>query len=152
MTVSADGRYLYGAPAAGLTLEGEVVIRPTTSHPDFDRYSFGLADEEGIEDMRVPLEGLSPLDDEGLATIDVSLTDLPSTTRLLNADVVLRLREGGGRAVERKLTLPVTPEGPMIGIKPEFEGDLAENTNAAFNLIALGPDGQRQALAAPAGS
>jgi len=148
VTVSADGRYLYGAPAAGLTLEGEVVIRPTTSHPDFDRYSFGLADEEGIEDMRVPLEGLSPLDDEGLASIDVSLTDLPSTTRLLNADVVLRLREGGGRAVERKLTLPVTPEGPMIGIKPEFEGDLAENTNAAFNLIALGPDGQRQALPA----
>ena len=39
------------------TLEGEVVIRPTTSHPDFARYSFGLADEEGIEDMRVPLEG-----------------------------------------------------------------------------------------------
>lgn len=147
-TVSADGRYLYGAPAAGLSLEGEVVIRPTTSHPDFDRYSFGLADEEGIEDMRVPLEGLSPLDDDGLATIDVSLTDLPSTTRLLNADVVLRLREGGGRAVERKLSLPVTPEGPMIGIKPEFEGDLAENTNAAFNLIALGPDGQRQALPA----
>lgn len=147
VTVSADGRYLYGAPAAGLTLEGEVVIRPTTSHPDFDRYSFGLSDEEGIEDMRVPLEGLAALDDEGLATIDVSLTDLPSTTRLLNADVVLRLREGGGRAVERKLTLPVTPEGPVIGIKPEFEGDLAENTNAAFNLIALGPDGQRQALA-----
>lgn len=147
VTVSADGRYLYGAPAAGLTLEGEVVIRPTTSHPDFDRYSFGLADEEGIEDMRLPLEGLDALDDDGLATIDVSLTDLPSTTRLLNADVVLRLREGGGRAVERKLTLPVTPEGPMIGIKPEFQGDLAENTNAAFNLIALGPDGQRQPLA-----
>ncbi|MDQ0423435.1 uncharacterized protein YfaS (alpha-2-macroglobulin family) [Peteryoungia aggregata LMG 23059] len=148
VTVSADGRYLYGAPAAGLTLEGEVVIRPTTSHPDFDRYSFGLSDEEGIEDMRVPLEGLDALDDDGLATIDVSLTDLPSTTRLLNADVVLRLREGGGRAVERKLSLPVTPDGPVIGIKPEFEGDLAENTNAAFNLIALGPDGQRQALPA----
>jgi len=148
VTVSADGRYLYGAPAAGLTLEGEVVIRPTTSHPDFDRYSFGLADEEGIEDMRLPLEGLDALDDDGLANIDVSLTDLPSTTRLLNADVVLRLREGGGRAVERKLSLPVTPEGPMIGIKPEFEGDLAENTNAAFNLIALGPDGKQQSLPA----
>ncbi|MCJ8240477.1 alpha-2-macroglobulin family protein [Peteryoungia algae] len=148
VTVSADGRYLYGAPAAGLTLEGEVVIRPTTSHPDFPRYSFGLADEEGIEDVRLPLEGLGVLDDDGLATIDVSLTDLPSTTRLLNADVALRLREGGGRAVERKLTMPVTPDGPVIGIKAEFEGDLAENSNAAFNLIALGPDGERQALPA----
>ena len=148
VTVSADGRYLYGAPAAGLTLEGEVVIRPTTGHPDFPRYSFGLADEEGIEDVRLPLEGLDVLDVDGLATIDVSLTDLPSTTRLLNADVALRLREGGGRAVERKLTMPVTPEGPVIGIKPEFEGDLAENSNAAFNLIALGPEDQRQALPA----
>ncbi|MGC4410861.1 hypothetical protein D4A92_03595 [Rhizobium rosettiformans] len=147
IAVSADGRYLYGAPAAGLTLEGEVVIRPTTSHPDFPRYSFGLSDEEGIEDMRLPLEGLDALDDDGLAEIDVALTDLPSTTRLLNADTVLRLRESGGRAVERTLTLPVTPDGPMIGIKPEFEGEVSENSNAAFNLIALGPDGERQALA-----
>ncbi|KPF43424.1 alpha-2-macroglobulin family protein [Rhizobium sp. AAP43] len=146
VTISADGNYLYGAPAAGLALEGELVVKPTTSHPDYARYSFGLADEEGIEDVRVSFEELAPLDEDGKGSIDVSLTELPSTTRLLNADVVLRLREGGGRAVERTLTLPVMPEGPVIGIKPEFEGELAENTNASFNLIAIGTDSARQPL------
>ncbi len=145
--VSIDGRYLYGAPAAGLSLEGEVNIRPTRSHPDYERYVFGLADEEAGEETQVPLEALEPLDEDGKTTFDVELGELPSTTQLLNAEVVLRLVEGGGRAVERKLTLPVHPEGPMIGIKPEFTGDLAENSIAKFNVIALGPDGKRQALA-----
>jgi uncharacterized protein YfaS (alpha-2-macroglobulin family) len=147
-TVNVEGRYLYGAPAAGLSLEGELVVTPTSNHPDYPSYSFGLSDEEDIEGVRVPFDGLYPLDDDGLASIDVAITDMPSTTRLLNADVVLRLREGGGRAIERKLTLPVMPEGPVIGIKPEFEGDVAENSTAAFNLIAIGPDARKQDLPA----
>jgi uncharacterized protein YfaS (alpha-2-macroglobulin family) len=28
----------------------------------------------------------------------------------------------GGRAVERRITLPVTPTGNMIGVKPLFQG------------------------------
>lgn len=144
--VAAEGLYLYGAPAAGLTLEGEVVVRPTTTHPDYAGYKFGLSDEEGVEDVQTTFEGLEPLDEDGKGTIEVALDELPSTTRLLNADVILRLREGGGRAVERKITLPVTPEGPVIGIKAEFEGEVPENSNAAFNLIAAGPDGARTAL------
>lgn len=144
--VAAEGLYLYGAPAAGLTLEGEVVVRPTTTHPDYAGYKFGLSDEEGIEDVQTTFEGLEPLDEDGKGAIEVTLDELPSTTRLLNAEVTLRLRESGGRAVERKLTLPVTPEGPVIGIKPEFEGEVPENSNAAFNLIAAGPDGARTAL------
>jgi uncharacterized protein YfaS (alpha-2-macroglobulin family) len=145
-TVTVDGRYLYGAPAAGLSLEGEVNIRPTTSNPAYERYIFGLSDEDEVEDVRVPLEALEPLDDDGKANIDIALSELPSTTKMLNAEVVLRLREGGGRAVERKLTLPVQSETALIGIKPEFIGELAENSNAAFNLIAVGPDGQKQAM------
>ena len=35
------------------------------------------------------------------------------------------MAEAGGRAVERKLTLPITPTAPMIGVKPLFTGKLA---------------------------
>ena len=65
---------------------------------------------------------------------------------MLNANIVVRMQEAGGRAVERSLTLPVRPEGSMIGIKPEFSGDLAENSVGKFHVIALDQNGQKQAM------
>ena len=145
-SVAVDGRYLYGAPAAGLELEGEVTIRPTRESTAFKGYSFGLADEEASEDTRLPLEELSPLDEEGKSTFDVLLDEVPSTTQLLDATVTVRMREAGGRAVERSLKLPVRAEGPMLGIKPEFEGELAENSVGKFRVIAVDPSGAKVAM------
>ncbi|MGV8935496.1 MAG: alpha-2-macroglobulin family protein [Allorhizobium sp.] len=147
VSVSVDGRYLYGAPAAGLALEGEVNLKPTRTSPDYERYQFGLDDEEAAEDSRIPLDALEPLDDDGQATFDVAVNEVPSTTQLLNAEIVVRMREGGGRAVERKLTLPVRAEGPMLGIKPEFSGALSEGALAKFHVIAIDPSGKKQAMA-----
>ncbi|WP_439271697.1 alpha-2-macroglobulin family protein [Pseudochrobactrum sp. HB0163] len=142
--IHADGRYLYGAPAEGLTLEGEVNIRPTRIWELFPKYVFGLADEEQPEDSRIPLDNLPALNGKGRADIAVFLEDLPVTTQRLNADIVVRMREGGGRAVERTLTLPIASESAMIGIKPEFESDsLAENTVAQFSVIVSNQQGQR---------
>src|SRR3546814_9097391 len=44
--VTVDGRYLYGAPAAGLSLEGEVMLKPVRQSEAFPGYQFGLNDEE----------------------------------------------------------------------------------------------------------
>jgi uncharacterized protein YfaS (alpha-2-macroglobulin family) len=56
--------------------------------------------------------------------------------------VIIRMAEPGGRAVERKLTLPVIPGGPMIGIKPLFSGrSLGEGENATFDVVFASPDG-----------
>ncbi|ASY59986.1 alpha-2-macroglobulin family protein [Sinorhizobium sp. CCBAU 05631] len=144
--VAVEGRFLYGAPAAGLTLEGEVTVRPTRENEAFKGYVFGLADEEASEDNRVPLEGLEPLDQDGKAVIALDLGEVPATTQLLNATVTVRMREGGGRAVERALTLPVKPDGPMIGIKPEFSGELAENSVGKFHVIAIDANGAKVAM------
>jgi len=145
--IAVDGRYLYGAPAAGLEIEGDVALKPTRQSAAFPGYFFGLADEEANEDSRTALEGLDVLDEDGKATFDVTLGEVPSTTQLLNADIVLRMKEAGGRAVERTLTLPVKSIGAMIGIKPEFSGDLAENSVGKFNVIAIDAAGQKQAMA-----
>ncbi|ODR92824.1 hypothetical protein A8M32_03160 [Sinorhizobium alkalisoli] len=144
--VAVDGRFLYGAPAAGLTLEGEVSVKPTRESEAFKGYFFGFADEETGEEARAPIEGLEPLDADGRAVFDVDLGEVPATTQLLNAKVTVRMREGGGRAIERSLTLPVRPQGAMIGIKPEFTGDLAENSVGKFHVIAVGPDGAKIAM------
>jgi uncharacterized protein YfaS (alpha-2-macroglobulin family) len=146
--VTVDGRYLYGAPAAGLSLEGEVTLKPTRAAKAFPGYSFGLADEEDDEsNNRVTLDDLPVLDENGHAVIEVAAPELPATTRRLDAVVTLRMREGSGRAVERSLTLPVRPETDMIGIKPEFEGELPQDTLASFNVIAVSPDDDRKPMA-----
>ncbi|WOS64861.1 alpha-2-macroglobulin family protein [Sinorhizobium fredii] len=144
--VAVDGRFLYGAPAAGLTLEGDVAVKPTRESEAFKGYVFGLADEEASEDSRVPLEGLEPLDADGKSVFAVDLGEVPATTQLLNATVTVRMREAGGRAIERALTLPVKPTGPMIGIKPEFSGDLAENSVGKFHVIAVDADGAKVSM------
>ena len=64
--VTVDGRYLYGAPAAELDLEGEMVIAPANERPGFAGYQFGLSDEE-VEASRQPLEDLPQTDDNGKA-------------------------------------------------------------------------------------
>ncbi|MGE3305788.1 MAG: alpha-2-macroglobulin, partial [Rhizobiaceae bacterium] len=145
--VSIDGRFLYGAPAAGLAIEGEVNLNTTRQWERFPGYQFGMADEEGQAATRIPLENLPALDDDGKAVVPVTIDQLPSTTRLIDAEVVVRMREGSGRAVERRTSLDVRPEGAMIGIRPNFEGDeVPEGGTAGFSVIATDSAGNRQAM------
>jgi uncharacterized protein YfaS (alpha-2-macroglobulin family) len=149
--VQVEGRYLYGAPAAGLSLEGEVNVSTTREWDGFTGYQFGLADEEGGDDdqtTRTELDEFPLTDEDGKAEFDVVIDDVPATTRLLTGEVVIRMREGGGRAVERTLELGIRSEGPVIGIKPEFEGGtVPEGSTANFKVIGVDPDGERQDLA-----
>ncbi len=144
--VNIDGRFLYGAPASGLALEGELRVSTLREREELSGYFFGLADEEKQTTLS-SLDGLPVLDKDGKATFEVHLGQTPSTTQLLKASIVTRMREGAGRAVERTLDLPVLPVDTMIGIKPDFDdGQMAENADAAFNIIAVNPEGSTQDL------
>src|SRR5262249_35692192 len=80
---------------------------------------------------------------EGVAMIPVRLPALPKSTRPLEADVILRLRESGGRSIERTLTLPVDTRSARIGIRPLFQGNqVGEGETAAFQAIVLGTEGK----------
>ncbi|HEY7245047.1 MAG TPA: alpha-2-macroglobulin [Xanthobacteraceae bacterium] len=143
--LSVEGRYLYGAPAAKLELEGEVVVAAASERPGFAGYQFGLADEE-VETTRQTLEGLLETDAAGKSSFPVALEKQPATTRPLEARVIVRMAEPGGRAVERKLALPVLPAGPMIGVKPLFSGrSLRDGENASFDVLLAAPDGTQLA-------
>ncbi|MBB3352933.1 hypothetical protein FHT70_002870 [Rhizobium sp. BK049] len=144
--ITISGKYLYGAPAVGLTLEGDVVVKPTRESAAYKGYLFGLADEETNEDSRLPIEGLPELDENGEASTDLTVGDLPATTQLLNATVYIRMQEAGGRAIERSLVLPVKNERASIGIKPEFSDELPENSIANFTVIGVDANGQKQEM------
>jgi uncharacterized protein YfaS (alpha-2-macroglobulin family) len=141
------GRFLYGAPAAGLQIDGEVRIAKAAERPGYPGYAFGLADsrddqEPGTES--IPLADLPETDAAGKAEFTVTLDKLPASTKPLEANVVVRLAEPGGRAIERKLTLPIVPGSPMIGVKPLFSGkSLGDNDIAKFDVVMVAPDGEQ---------
>jgi uncharacterized protein YfaS (alpha-2-macroglobulin family) len=143
--VTLEGRYLYGAAAAALDLDGEVTVKAAEARPGFAGYQFGGDEDDSQESAATqqPLEDLPQTDDNGKATFVVSLDKLPAANRLYEATVTVRMAEAGGRAVERSLTLPVTPAGPMIGVKPLFsERALGEGETATFDVVVVAPDGK----------
>jgi alpha-2-macroglobulin len=142
-SIKLAGRYLYGPPAVGLAIEGEIAVKLSKGDlPGFAGYKFGLADEQ-VAPVRKPLEGLPVTDAEGKADIAVLLPALPKTSRPLEADVILKLRESGGRTIERTVTLPVDLKSPRVGIRPLFKGGQAEEGEfARFEAIVAGADGK----------
>ncbi|MDO9412428.1 MAG: alpha-2-macroglobulin [Pseudolabrys sp.] len=139
--LSVDGRFLYGAPASALDLSGAVTITAAKERPGFAGYSFGLADDT-VTALRQELSDVPPTDANGKATLPVALESVPETSRPLEATITVSMAESGGRAVERKLTLPVAAEAGMIGVKPAFSGrSLADGANADFDVVFAAPDG-----------
>jgi len=142
VTLKVDGHFLYGAPASGLQLEGDILVAPAASRPGYAGYQFGVPDEEAANNERTPIEGLPEADANGVATFPVSLAKAPASARPQEAQIFIRMAEAGGRAVERKLVLPVAPPAAMIGVKPLFSGNsVAEGENANFDVAFVAPDG-----------
>jgi uncharacterized protein YfaS (alpha-2-macroglobulin family) len=146
--LKVDGHFLYGAPASGLQLEGDMLVAPAASRPGYAGYQFGVADEQTESNERTPIENLPEADANGVATFPVSLAKPPSSTRPQEAQIFIRMAEAGGRAVERKLVLPVAPAAAMIGVKPLFsDKSVAEGDKAKFDVAFVAPDGTSLARA-----
>lgn len=144
--LSVSGEFLYGAPASDLALEGDVVVTPVRDVAGEDGFVFGLEDEEA-QPVRETLTELPRTDETGAAGFAAALPALPSSTRPFEASFHIRMREGGGRAVEESLTLPMVPADPLIGVRPAFSGDaLGPGATARFDVIALGENAERTDL------
>ena len=131
--VKVDGHFLYGAPASNLQLEGDMLVAPAAERPGFPGYQFGVDDEQTTSNERTPIESLPESDANGVATFPVSLAKPPTSTRPQEAQIFIRMAEAGGRAVERKLVLPVAPTAAEIGVKPLFvDKNVAEGDKAVL--------------------
>jgi uncharacterized protein YfaS (alpha-2-macroglobulin family) len=142
-TIKAIGRYLYGPPAAGLVVAGDIVVKPAKELAGFPGYQFGPSDEK-VEPVRQAIEGLPVTGADGKADLSIGLPPIPKTSRPLEAEMILRLQEPGGRGVERTIKLPVDVRKPRIGIKPLFGTlGIGEGEAAGFEIVALDASGQR---------
>ena len=145
-TIKATGRYLYGPPAADLAIEGDILVKPSKKDVEgYPGFQFGQA-EETIEPVRKPLDAATTTDADGVAQVAITLPPVTQTAKPLEASVILRLRESGGRTIERTITVPVDLKQPRIGIKPLFKGtDLDEKQTASFEVVVLDGEGKRVA-------
>ncbi len=146
--IGIAARYLFGAPGADLPIEGDYRITAADGLADWPGYRFGKYNDS-FSPYYDSLYDAGQTDAEGNSTLFVTLPDLgPNSDRPLAARYAVRLTEGSGRPVERTIERPLFPAKPFIGIKPAFkDGVAAENADAAFDLIALGPDGKPAAMA-----
>jgi len=142
--INVAAEYLYGATAPDLDIEAEAILRPRSTLSAYPGYVFGRLDDS-IETDRRPLGSVGTTDEAGNAIAEVKLPEQRATTKLLEAQVILRLVDTNGRAVERSLTRPVLADGVRIGIKPEFDENdgLSEDSIAEFDLIAVSPEGKK---------
>jgi hypothetical protein len=143
-SLTVDGRYLFGAPAAGLDIEGDVSV--SADYQPFEQwkdYAFGLSDE-GVDTVQNSIGDLAQTDDKGHAEITMPLPQLPTTTRPLKASFTIRMKEAGGRGVVRTAALPILATGNMLGLKQE--GEAGEGGQAVFNAIAVDPEGKPVAV------
>ncbi|MGE3246286.1 MAG: alpha-2-macroglobulin [Beijerinckiaceae bacterium] len=141
--ITANARFLYGAPGSNLAVDGDLYIRLAGSFvPGFPGYRSGLADQE-FETIKTEIQAGEKTDAKGNIDLEIGIPEI-STQRPVEARFVLRAAEPGGRAVERVLTLPVRASKDFLAVKNAFD-TLREGTPATFNIIALKPDGTRVA-------
>ena len=142
--IAAVARYLYGAAGANLEITGDVQINAAgqSQLPALAGFAAGLQDEP-FETISNEIEDVATTDAKGTARILAPIPDV-TAARPLEAKIILRAGEPGGRAVERSLVLPILPKGGLIGVKRNFI-TLSDGAAASFDVIAIGADGARVA-------
>lgn len=146
--LSIDARYLYGAPAGGLEIKGEVQLRAVSGLADWPGYRFGRHDQR-FDRIGAGLPAGLRTDAQGKAIVEVRLPQVQQegrAVRPLEAQITARISEGSGRPVEREIVRALAPTGAMIGIKPLFDDALAEGALARFEVVSLGTNGAPEAM------
>ncbi len=142
-TMSVAARYLFGAPAVGLPVEGgiSIVARQPVDGP-YRGFVFGLSDENftPVNDRFTP--GVRT-DGDGRVEFDMAVPSVSETTLPLAAKISVTMSDGGGRPVERQIDVPLAATSPSIGIRPLFDGSAPEGGAAGFQLVALDEEGTR---------
>ncbi len=142
--LTVDARYLFGAPGADLTVEGDVILRPARTVDDWPGYRFGRYDDR--VGPRSTYFGGGVTDAKGRAVVTLELPETDAEGMPMQATVRARVADGSARPVEREVTAPVRPDGDVIAIKPLFEDVVAEGTEAAFDIVGLDGDLQPKAM------
>ncbi len=139
LTVSVQGVYLYGAPAAGNRIDGRV--RVAAKRELFDSlkdFEFGDADDGTYKDFWAIEESKLDAQGEGKITVENRWREVKSP---LEVRTVVSLYESGGRPVVRGISRTMWPAGALVGIRPLFDPRSVDAGPIRFEVVKAGPDG-----------
>ncbi|HFT5241356.1 TPA: alpha-2-macroglobulin [Yersinia enterocolitica] len=153
------GRYLYGAPASGNRLQGQLFLRPqreaVASLPGFE---FGSIIEENLS--RTLDEFDTTLDSDGQTDVEVE-NNWQNAQSPLKVILQASLLESGGRPVTRRAEQAVWPAEALAGIRPLFnkqqvydyrsdsyksQAMVDQDTQAGFEIVYANADGEKLAV------
>lgn len=153
------GRYLYGAPAAGNSLQGKLFLRPmrdaVAALPGFE---FGDITEESLS--RTLDEFEVELSESGKVTLSTE-SEWKNTHSPLRLILQASLLESGGRPVTRRAEQAIWPAEELAGIRPQFAVKdvydytrhkmvkrpmVNEDSNAWFDIVYATPQGEKHAV------
>ncbi|NQD91955.1 alpha-2-macroglobulin family protein, partial [Pseudomonas sp. CrR25] len=141
---AVNGRYLYGAPAAGNRLSGQLYVRPLREAvASLPGYQFGSVTEEELS-QDIELDETS-LDDQGQAhlTIDSRWAEAKSPLQLI---LQASLQESGGRPITRRLVQPVWPAERLPGVRGLFDSEQVDaDSLAEFEVLVADAAGNKLA-------
>ncbi|MDR2214522.1 MAG: alpha-2-macroglobulin family protein [Nevskiaceae bacterium] len=145
--IDVNVRFLYGAPGAGLPVEGNTRVETDPNpFPALQGFSFGNHDEE-FRETTFELDEATT-DGTGRASLRLDPADAENTmsTRPLRLRTVVSAVEPGGRAVRDDVRIAYRPVAGYLGIKPGFsDGSLPLGAQAAFEVAAVDRLGALQA-------
>lgn len=147
LNVDVTGRYLYGAPASGNRLSGQVYVRPLREAvPALPGFQFGsLTEGELSQDLELDEATLDAQGKTNLA-IDSRWSEAGSPLQVV---LQASLQESGGRPITRRLVQPVWPADRLPGVRGMFDGENVDGDGPAeFEVLVA--DAQGHKLAADA--
>jgi uncharacterized protein YfaS (alpha-2-macroglobulin family) len=147
LNVDVTGRYLYGAPASGNRLSGQVYVRPLREAvPALPGFQFGsLTEGELSQDLELDEATLDAQGKTNLA-IDSRWSEARSPLQVV---LQASLQESGGRPITRRLVQPVWPADRLPGVRGMFDGENVDGDGPAeFEVLVA--DAQGHKLAADA--
>ncbi len=139
-----SGRYLYGAPAAGNRLSGQIYVRPLREAvASLPGYQFGSVTEQELsQDIELDEQ---KLDEQGLATIEVA-SRWAERQSPLQLTLQASLQESGGRPITRRLDQPVWPAERLPGLRGLYDDDTVDaDSQAEFEILVADPQGHKLA-------
>ncbi|MGB1237578.1 MAG: alpha-2-macroglobulin family protein [Pseudomonadales bacterium] len=143
LSVSVDGQYLYGAPAAGNTLQSELISK-RAAHPFKAFADFHFSNPQVTDfDKREELQDRQ-LDDRGRVTVS-SETNWGAAKTPLQLALYTSLLDSGGRPVSRSSKTFALPASELVGIRPLFADDVAPYEGTASFEVVLSDGRERLA-------
>ncbi|VVO40975.1 alpha-2-macroglobulin family protein [Pseudomonas fluorescens] len=142
--ISVNGRYLYGAPASGNRLSGQVYVRPLREAVKaLPGYQFGSVTEQELsQDLELDETALDA-NGEAFISLESKWAEARSPLQLI---VQASLQESGGRPITRRVVQPVWPADRLPGLRALFKGEETDGDGPVeFELLVANNEGQKLA-------